>query len=319
MISSAFLTVCVKEAEAGWRLDQFSSIYLTSHSRTRLANQIRCGNITVNQKIKKPSYKVKLGDVICVRQQLHFPDQAPLKPEAIHLDIINEDSDILVINKPAGLVVHPAPGHSEGTLVNGLLFHYPKIFGVGEAMRPGIVHRLDKDTSGLMVVAKSNAGYHHLAGQFKTRKIKKTYLALVHGVMNMKSGTISLPLGRHPVDRKKISTKSKNVRTAYTTWAVKAVFREASLLEVGLKTGRTHQIRVHCAAIGHPIIGDSIYGGRRNKRQRRTGTGLERAKRQMLHACHLAFIHPAKNEMVYFSAPLPEDMAKLIETLEKSI
>jgi 23S rRNA pseudouridine1911/1915/1917 synthase len=236
------------------------------------------------------------------------------------LDILFEDSDLLVINKAAGLVVHPAAGHATGTLVHGILHHCPDLEGIGIEKRPGIVHRLDKDTSGIMVVAKTSRAHHELSRQFKARSIHKNYLALVAGSPKTDGGCIDLPVGRHPVERKKMSTRSKRGREALTLWRVFEKFTGAALLDIELKTGRTHQIRVHCQAMGFPIIGDSVYGWKGALKKTAAGNAALQAafknvKRQMLHAYRLGFNHPVNGKALSFEAPLPADMALLLEQL----
>jgi 23S rRNA pseudouridine1911/1915/1917 synthase len=222
-----------------------------------------------------------------------------------------------VINKPPGLVVHSAPGHFSGTLVNALLHHCPDLGAIGAEIRPGIVHRLDKDTSGTLVVAKNAATLEHLAVQFKNRTVIKDYLALVHGEMSADSGTIRLPVGRHPVDRKRMSTHSRKGREAETGWRVVRRLGGFTLLELRLKTGRTHQIRVHCAAIQRPIVGDPVYGRRKVAADHvEIHALLASVGRQMLHAWRLEIVHPCRGERMAFESPLPEDMGRLIEKLE---
>ena len=230
-----------------------------------------------------------------------------------------------MVNKQPGLVVHPAPGHFSGTLVNGLLYHCPNLGGIGGELRPGIVHRLDKDTSGTLVVAKNDAAHTNLSRQFKSRKVKKDYLALVHGNMKSPTGSIKLPIGRHPVDRKRMSTVSPRGRSAETEWNIKEQFQGVALLEVHLKTGRTHQIRVHCAAMHHPIVGDRVYGprkpGKTLVRGRPTSDKLlqilKSVDRQMLHAWRLSFHHPHTGKAVTFESRLPEDMAIIIQKIRE--
>jgi 23S rRNA pseudouridine1911/1915/1917 synthase len=246
-----------------------------------------------------------------------------LDPEPLDIDILFEDPDLIVVNKPPGLVVHPAPGHATGTLVHGLLHHCPDLEGIGGELRPGIVHRLDKDTSGALVVAKNASAHRDLAKQFKSRKVKKKYLALVHGEMESDSGVISLPVGRHPVDRKRMSTASRKSRTAETSWRVKERFGGATLIDLNLKTGRTHQIRVHCAAVNHPIVGDAVYGRRRRRKVITNGNEfsniIKSIDRQMLHARRLEFNHPDKATLVSVEAPVPQDIQAVIHALRKII
>lgn len=313
-IDRGAFTIFIDGIDAGKRLDVVIASRLCNFSRSFLAHLITSGGITVRGKIMKPGYRVKSGERI--DGIIPPPEPLTFRPEPIPIEILFEDELMLVINKQPGLVVHPAPGHTSGTLVNALLYYCPTLGGIGGKIRPGIVHRLDKETSGVMVVAKTDAAHHHLAGQFKARKVQKHYLALVHGHVKEDSGTVALSIGRHPVDRKKMSTRSRRARGAETRWKVRERFNAATLLALDLKTGRTHQIRVHCAAIGHPVIGDAVYGGRR--RQHFSGRGQNipvqtTASRQMLHAHHLQFFHPADGAPLSFRAPLPIDMADLIE------
>jgi len=225
---------------------------------------------------------------------------------------------MVVINKQPGLVVHPAPGHTSGTLVNALLYHCSALGGIGGKIRPGIVHRLDKDTSGVLVAAKNDAAHLQLARQFKSREVQKRYLAMVHGRVKEDRGSVVLSIGRHPVDRKKMSTRSRKARGAETRWKVRERLDGVTLLELDLKTGRTHQIRVHCAAIGHPVVGDSVYGGRRRldlSGKGQNGSLPIKVARQMLHARWLQLAHPVTEALMSFEAPLPADMAGLIEVL----
>lgn len=306
--SDAF-TIRVETTDAGKRLDALITSRISDYSRSLVAHHIRSGNIRVDGALKKPGYRVRSGEEI--RGTIPSPEPVAFKPEPIPIHILYEDSSVIVVNKPSGLVVHPAPGHFSGTLVNGLFYHCPTLEGIGPRLRPGIVHRLDKDTSGTLVVAKTGAVHQHLAGQFKTRTVEKVYLALVYGPFTTDSGTILLPIGRDPIHRKQMSTKSRKGRSAETDWTVRERFDGATLLELSLKTGRTHQIRVHCAAIAHPIIGDPVYG------RRRLNKGRIPASRQMLHAWRLGFIHPGTGKWMTFESPIAEDMKALIEGLRK--
>ncbi len=250
-------------------------------------------------------------------------DPLKIAPADISIAILHQDDDIIVINKPPGLVVHPAPGHEGDTLVNGLLFHFPEIEKVGEASRPGIVHRLDKDTSGVMVAARSQTALAALARQFKARQVQKVYWALVYHAPPLESGVVKLGLGRHPSNRKKMSVHGKRTRAAETHWRVRARFPGAALLQLDLKTGRTHQARVHCAAIHHPVIGDAVYAKSKYRerllQERRLSDECKRliqtTTRQMLHARRLSFTHPATLRPVTFEAPLPDDMRMLLDAL----
>jgi len=304
---SSTFRIQVESPDQGKRLDSVLSAHLSDLSRSLAAILIRSGGVRVNEELRKPGYRVKPGDLI--QGNIPPPDPVPFIPEPIPLDILYEDSDLIVVNKPSGLVVHPAPGHAAGTLVNGLLYHCPGLKGIGTKLRPGIVHRLDKDTSGTLVVAKNGTVHHHLSRQFKSRSVEKKYLALVAGEITSDSGEVKLPIGRHPIHRKKMSTISSKGRSAETVWRVRERFSGISLLELDLKTGRTHQIRVHCAAIHHPVIGDPVYT------RRSTGNIPEAPRRQMLHAWRLGFIHPTSEQWMQFESPIPKDMKDFMERL----
>lgn len=324
MPANGAITLRVKPSDEGQRLDVFVSSQLAGHTRTFVAGLIGKLHLCVNGQPKKPGYRVKSGDTIS--GVIPAPVPIELKAEPISLDILYEDDFIVVVNKQPGLVVHPAPGHDGGTLVNGLLYHCTDLGGIGGRLRPGIVHRLDKDTSGTLVVAKNDRAHTHLSRQFKVRRVQKEYLALVHGSVKSACGTIKLPIGRHPVDRKRMSTVSPGGRTAETHWKVDDQFQGFTLLAVTLKTGRTHQIRVHCAAMQHPIVGDKVYRPRklektiaRDRNQPDTILQvLKSAKRQMLHAWRLGFTHPYSGEWMLFESPLPQDMAQLIKKIRKA-
>jgi 23S rRNA pseudouridine1911/1915/1917 synthase len=286
-------------------------------SRSYVAQLIRSGALVVNQQVRKPSYRLVLGDTIS--GHLPAPEPARYLPEPMDLSIIHEDAHLIVVDKPAGLVVHPAPGHSAGTLVNGLLAHCPELRQREDAQRPGIVHRLDKDTSGVMVVAKDRVTHEALAQQFKQRVVRKHYLAIVTGRMPCGEGEIDLPIGRHPTDRKKMSVITRRGRTARTGWRVHTQFDHAALLVLKLKTGRTHQARVHCAAMQHAILGDPVYGGRTRGADATLAVpvrqALQAAGRQMLHAWRLSFEHPESGRRMTFEAPLPADMQHVLDCL----
>jgi 23S rRNA pseudouridine1911/1915/1917 synthase len=314
MHDPSVFTILVDASDSGKRLDLLVASRIPDCSRSVAANLIRNGKIKVQGDAKKPGYRTKTGDEIC--GHIPLPEPVLFKPEPIPIDILYEDDDIIVVNKPPGLVVHPAPGHYSGTLVNALLYHCPDLEGIGGEIRPGIVHRLDKDTSGVLVVAKNGRAHHNLALQFKLRRVKKEYLALVHGKMESDSGTILLPIGRHPVDRKKMSTRSRKSRVAETIWQVKEKFDKATLVELNLKTGRTHQIRVHFAAINHPIVGDPVYGGRKAGKKVEYGKNLFiSVSRQMLHARRLGFTHPVTQKTLSFEAPIPPDIENVLKKL----
>jgi 23S rRNA pseudouridine1911/1915/1917 synthase len=302
----------------GQRLDLVLATLLPDCSRSYAAQLIRSGAMGVNHERRKPSYRLRLGDIICGHSPVREPDR--YVPEPMPLDIIYEDAQVIVLNKPAGLVVHPAPGHASGTLVNGLLAHCPDL-GLREAgHRPGIVHRLDKDTSGVMVVAKQRRAHEALAHQFKQRQVRKQYLAIVRGQPRTATGEVNLPIGRHPRDRKKMSITTRRGRTALTGWTLRTAFVGAALLVLELKTGRTHQARVHCAAMRHPILGDPVYGSRRPADAAlpdQVKQALKNADRQMLHAWRLTFYHPALDREVTFEAAMPNDMRRVLKLLPR--
>lgn len=305
---------------SGQRLDRVLTALLPDCSRSYLAQLIRSGVLLVNQQPRKPSYRLSLGDIITGRRPSE-PEPVRFAPEPMALDILHEDAYLIVIDKPAGLVVHPAPGHPSGTLVNGLLAHCPDLQTRADSQRPGIVHRLDKDTTGVMVVAKERRVHESLANQFKQRRVRKHYLAIVRGRMKMKKGEIDLPIGRHPTDRKKMSIITRRGRPALTHWSVRQQFEGAALLVLELKSGRTHQARVHCAAIRHPILGDPVYGGRyRDDTLLPTGVcaALKKAGRQMLHAWRLSFRHPVSEREMRFEAAPPDDMQRILAMLSPS-
>ena len=297
----------VQPGEAGTRLDVWLGSRKSDLSRARWQELIKAGHVRVNGQIKKPHYELHANDV--VETEIPLPEPTELVAQDIPLNILFEDADILVLNKPAGLVVHPAPGHSSGTLVNALLHHCKDLKGIGGEQRPGIVHRLDKDTSGVLVIAKNDLAMTGLAAQFKSREVRKQYAALVWGEPVPERGTIKTLVGRNPHDRKKMSAKPSAGRPAVTHYETVQKFPEASLLRVRIETGRTHQIRVHLAYIGHPVVGDTQYG-----RARRTDRPVL-AARQMLHAEQLAFMHPRTGLPLEFRAPIPEDMRDLLKAL----
>jgi 23S rRNA pseudouridine1911/1915/1917 synthase len=289
-------------------------------SRARIQGLITIGAVTVNGERKKPSYQPKPGDRIKIS---FLPKSVPLEvPENVEFGLLYEDNSILVINKPPGLVIHPSTGHYTGTLVQGLLYKCRNLSSFGDPIRPGIVHRLDKDTSGVMVVAKSDEAHDFLANQFKRREVKKRYLTLVHGNVEDKKRIIDFPISRHPVKRKEMSVSLLKGRPAMTEWEVISVFSLGfSLLRISLHTGRTHQIRVHMAYMGYPVVGDIVYGyGKRWWKQKSLIMKeiLTLAKRQMLHAELLGFIHPDSLKYVEFEAPLPTDMDCLLKWLNKN-
>jgi 23S rRNA pseudouridine1911/1915/1917 synthase len=318
MSSLGSFSFSVDHSEHDQRLDVVVASRLADCSRSFAARLVRNHSIRVNHSAVKPGHRLKVGDV--VDGDIPPPEPVENAPENIPLDFLYEDEDLAVINKQAGMVVHPAPGNYTGTLVNALLFHCPDIGQINGDIRPGIVHRLDKDTSGAMVVAKNSIAHERLSRQFKDRSIKKEYQAIVHGRMTGNSGSISLRIGRHPTQRKKMSTLSRVGRSAETVWRVETQYEGFCLLRLDLKTGRTHQIRVHCSAIHHPIVGDLLYGGGRwsalsGSVADKVRHLLKGVKRQMLHARRLQFVHPATRKVIAFEAPVPEDMQRLMAGL----
>lgn len=290
----------VTPADARARLDRFLAKTAPEFSRSRIQTLIRQGHITVNGAVPRPRDLVRPGDRIALVEP---PKQAiDLTPEKIALSVLFEDDDLIVINKPAGISVHPGAGRKSGTLVNALLSHCKDLSGIGGKERPGIVHRLDKETSGCLVVAKNDLAHIDLAQQFASRTVDKIYLALVAGKLRQVSGSIVAPITRHRVHRKKMAIAREGGRMARTDFRVVRSGREASLLECRLHSGRTHQIRVHLQHLGHPILGDAVYGGRH----------AGKISRQMLHAWKLGFEHPREKRRMDFEAPLPDDFANTI-------
>ena len=309
----------IPETAQGTRFDVFLCNSSPGLSRARIQALIRDGYAEVNDRPSKPSHKLKAGD----RVSLTIPPPTPpdLTPDEVEFQIIHEDSSLIVLSKPAGVVVHPAPGHSTGTLVHGLLKHCKDLSGIGGELRPGIVHRLDKDTSGLMVAAKNDQAHTFLAQQFKSGLVKKEYLALVHGQINGEEGEIDLPIARHPTRRKEMAVVLSGGRKALTLWQKLREFEIGfSLLSVSIKTGRTHQIRVHLSHIDHPVAGDPVYGYGPNwwkKHFPQKNGALLNLKRQMLHSKRLGFVHPVNENFMEFEAPLPDDMKHALEILEQ--
>jgi len=306
----------VDYAQAGARLDSLVATEIDHCSRSFAATLIRQGCISVDGSTKKPGYVVKAGET--VSGKVSPPEVSSFLPENIPLQILYEDSELLVVNKAPGMVVHPAPGHSRGTLVNALVYHCPDLTGISGSLRPGIVHRLDKGTSGALVVAKNSRAMHHLAAQFKSREVRKKYLALIYGIPGDDAGSLDNPIGRHPVDRKKMSVTTHTPRSALTHWRVRERYAGASLLELDIHTGRTHQIRVHCKTMGHPVIGDPVYGNRGDKKRLALISpeliqAVMKLDRQMLHAWRLSFVHPVTTKKIIVEASMPPDMVQLID------
>ncbi|MBI4495907.1 MAG: RluA family pseudouridine synthase [Deltaproteobacteria bacterium] len=304
--------------DASKRLDVFLSLKNSSLSRSRIKRLIEKGQVEVGGKEVKPGHRLKENDLVSLR--IPAPEKGEASPEAIPLDVLYEDRHLLVVNKPAGMVVHPAAGNYSGTLVNALLHRCTDLSGIGGVLRPGIVHRLDKDTSGLLVVAKDDFTHQGLAGQFKAHAAERKYLGLLFG-HPPGEGRVESDIGRHPVDRKRMSARPRRGRKAATRWKVLRRFRQFSLVEFTLETGRTHQIRVHLSSIGHPLLGDPLYGGRRRLSSVEPSSlrqALQMMRRQALHAASLGFVHPVTGEKIIFSSPLPPDLKEVLEILEKA-
>ncbi|WP_084728061.1 RluA family pseudouridine synthase [Thermosipho atlanticus] len=293
----------------GWRLDKYVQEKAPDWiSRTFIQKAIKKGEVRVNNEVKKPSYKLKLGDIVALNLP-ERPKTVEILPENIPLKILYEDKDIIVVNKDPGIIVHPTPSISSGTLVNALMYHCKDLQGISGELRPGIVHRLDKDTSGVIVVAKNDKAHQSLSQQFKDRVTEKVYAAIVHGIIKKDYGTIEVSLARNPVVRTKMAPLEWG-KNALTYYKVLKRFGIGTLVLVFPKTGRTHQIRVHMKYIGHPLLGDELYG----KGQKDAVYG---AKRQMLHALKLSFFHPTTKEKMTFVAPLPEDFKNVLRILSE--
>jgi len=308
-------SLTVGEEGAGLRLDVWLAGQVPDQSRSRLQSLISSGAVTVDGKPARPSSRVQPGQSVTLR----WPEPRAAAPRAqdIPLAIVHQDAWLLVLEKPPGLVVHPGAGSPEGTLVNALLHHVRDLSGIGGEMRPGIVHRLDKGTSGLMVVAKDDATHRDLARQFAGRTVEKEYLAIVHGVPSPRQGVIDSPIGRDPVHRKKMSARAPRARAARSSYAVAEVLDGAALVRVRIQTGRTHQVRVHLSSLGHPVAGDPLYGGRRAPAARGEDAreALRALPRPALHAARLAFTHPRSGERLAFVSPLPPDLQDLAARL----
>lgn len=308
------LEAIVPAERQGERLDTVLSLCF-GLSRAEAERLLLCGNVEITPGKPKKNYRLSGGEHLTVR--VPEPEEIEASPEDIPLDIVYEDADVAVINKPAGMVVHPAAGNPAGTLVNALLYHCKdSLSGVGGALRPGIVHRIDKDTSGLLVVAKNDAAHRALAAQLETHTVRRVYDAIVLGNLKQDAGTVDAPVGRHPIDRKKMAVcrGSGEGKRAVTHFEVTERFGRFTRVRCRLETGRTHQIRVHMASLGHPLLGDPVYGG--------DGTKFEATHKalftgQCLHAGELSFVHPATGETVCFEAPLPENFQKILELLRK--
>ena len=293
-------------ADSGLRIDKYLSTVNEQLSRSYIQKLLKSGLVLVDGKPVKASYQVDEGDVI----SLDIPEavEPEIEPENMDLDILYEDQDVILVNKPKGMVVHPAAGHYSHTLVNGLMYHCKdQLSGINGVMRPGIVHRIDMDTTGVIIACKNDMAHNTIAAQLKEHSITRRYQAIVHGVLKDDAGTIEGPIGRHPTDRKKMSINYNNGKSAVTHYKVLKRFRQYTHVECRLETGRTHQIRVHMASIGHPLLGDLVYGPGK--------CPIPGLQGQTLHAGVLGFIHPRTGEYMEFTAPLPEYFAKLLNTL----
>jgi 23S rRNA pseudouridine1911/1915/1917 synthase len=311
----ATIRITVTEESDGTRLDRFLASSLASHSRSRVQRLIESGAVRVNGRPAKANQPVKTGSRIEVDVQEAV--ETAVEPEALDLRIVYQDRDIVVVDKPAGMVVHPAAGHASGTLVNALLHHVKDLSGIGGEKRPGIVHRLDRGTSGLMVIAKHDAAHDALARQFRDREVEKEYVALVWGEV-MAGRRIDAPIGRDPNDRKKMSARARRSREAVTRIVrVEPFGRALSLAHVAILTGRTHQIRVHLSAIGHPVVGDAVYRGV-HRRVPADLRSVARLQRPFLHAARLSFTHPLDARRLTFESPLPDDLQAVLDELRAS-
>lgn len=301
------LKYIVSDGQSSVRIDRYLSDRNEELSRSYIQKLLKEQKVQVNGKIVKANYKVQPKDELCIE----LPDmtEPDILPEDISLDILYEDEDVLIVNKPKGMVVHPSAGHTTGTLVNAVMAHCKEhLSGINGVLRPGIVHRIDKDTTGALMICKNDAAHRDLAEQLKEHSIKRRYRAIVAGVLKEDEGTIEGPIGRHPIDRKKMAINPKNGKDAVTHYRVLERLKNATYVECRLETGRTHQIRVHMTSIGHPLLGDEIYG---------SGKNPYHLQGQTLHAMILGFVHPSTGEYMEFTAPLPEYFLKLLEKLRK--
>ena len=300
------IDLIVENDFSGVRIDKFLAENIDFLTRSMIVGLIDDGNVSVFGKKAQKSYKCKVNDEITVI--IPAPKALETKAENIPLDIVYEDDDLLVVNKPKGMVVHPAPGHYSGTLVNALMYHCGnELSGINGCMRPGIVHRIDMDTTGSLVICKNDKAHQSLSEQLKVHSIRRIYVAIVHGNIKEDSGTVNAPVGRHPTDRKKMSTHCKNGREAITHYKVLERFGDYTYIQCELETGRTHQIRVHMASIGHPLVGDEVYGPKK--------CPFKGLQGQTLHARTLGIIHPSTGEYLEVNAPLPEYFIELLDRL----
>ncbi len=297
----------VLEDQEGERLDKFLSIIYPDFSRSFFQKLIKEGSILINDKAEKSSYRMIFEDVVTI----HFPDvvESTIEPENIPLDIIYEDDDLLIVNKPKGMVVHPSAGHYSGTLVNAIMYHCKdSLSGINGEIRPGIVHRIDMDTTGSLIVCKNDNSHVNIAEQIKVHSVNRIYEGIVFGNVKEDEGTINQPIGRHPIERKKMAINEKNGKPAVTHYKVLERFGNYTYMQFKLETGRTHQIRVHMSSIGHPLIGDTLYASGKS--------AFKNLQGQTLHAKTIGFIHPTSNEYLEFHAPLPEYFEKLLSQLK---
>ncbi|WP_417908815.1 RluA family pseudouridine synthase [Candidatus Electronema sp. PJ] len=298
----------IEAQDAGLRLDHYLVRLLPEQSRSSLDRLIRSSLLLINDRLVKPGYKLRLGDTISIELSVEPSKEEKPQPQPVDFHILFEDEHLAVISKPPGLVVHPAVGHADGTLVNGLLYRYKELSS-GEGDRPGLVHRLDRDTSGIMLIARTEAMHRLLSAAFKERQIRKTYHALLLRSPAAVAGRIDLPIGRHPVNRQKMAVRQRDGRPAVTNWRILEQFRNGCCFaEIGIETGRTHQIRVHMSSLGVPVLGDALYGGK---------SQIVRADRQLLHASELIFTHPATGQSCRFLAPLWPDMVEVLTQLRE--
>jgi 23S rRNA pseudouridine1911/1915/1917 synthase len=309
-------TFTVGHGDHGKRLDLFLTEHLSRQSRSQIQRYIREGFILLNAATAKGGTKVRERDLI--EGRVPAPQASEITPEELPITFIYEDEHIVVVDKPPGIAVHPAGRVTSGTLVNALLFHLRDLQGVGGVLRPGIVHRLDKGTSGVMVVAKNDLAHDALVQQFKGREVQKIYLALAYGALKGEEGVITAPMGRHPIDRKRFSLLTRQPKEALTGWQVKERFEGITFMQLLPKTGRTHQIRVHMSSIGHPLVGDPLYTKKRwldGIEDLNLKEHIKTLGRQALHASRLAFRHPTTGERMEFTAPMPDDMEQILEVL----
>lgn len=300
-------TLTTELCDEGLRLDRFLSEELEDHSRSFLQKLIKEGLVTVDGKPVKANYRLSAGQQVSV--QVREPEEVNIEPQEMPLDILYEDGDVCIVNKPKGMVVHPAAGHYRDTLVNGIMYHcQDSLSGINGSLRPGIVHRIDKDTTGALIICKNDKAHSCIAEQLKEHSITRRYRAIIIGNLSEDEGTVDAPIGRHPTQRKKMAVNRNNGKRAVTHYRVLARFRGYTYIECRLETGRTHQIRVHMASIGHPLLGDTVYGSSRNPYH---------LEGQALHAMILGFVHPRTGEYMEFTAPLPEYFVKLLTKLRK--